>query len=84
MKLLPDTEISKNITQEIIIDQILDNDGDDSTNGLNQEYDRTTFGMYWSSTERNFERAWAYKALSGDSSHFSKDDTYRVRAIRAF
>ena len=71
-------------SQEIIIDQVLDNDGDDTTNGLNQEYDRTTFGMYWSSTERNFERAWAYKALSGDSSHFDKEDTYRVRAVRAF
>jgi hypothetical protein len=71
-------------SQEILIDMILDNDGDPATNGLVQEYSTPTGDIYWSSTERSNDRAWAYKATSGDASHYTKDNLYRIRAIRAF
>ena len=37
-------------SQDILIDQILDNDGNGSTNGFSQEYIAPTYGIYWSST----------------------------------
>lgn len=71
-------------TQELIIDQILDNDGDPNTNGLIQEKFEPTLARYWSSTEQDAEFAWMYKAASGDNSLYKKKYAYRVRAIRAF
>lgn len=71
-------------SQEILIDQILDNDGDPNTNGLIQEEFMPTLARYWSSTEQDEKNAWAQKASSGDTSSFRKADTYRVRAIRIF
>lgn len=71
-------------SQELIIDQILDNDGDPNTNGLVQEKRMPTRGKYWSSTEHDTERAWAYKAPSGDTSEISKSSTFKVRAVQAF
>ena len=71
-------------SQEILIDQILDNDGDPNTNGLIQEKFEPTVARYWSSTEQDEEYAWMYKAASGDTSPYKKKYTYMVRAIRAF
>jgi len=70
--------------QEILIDRILDNDGDPDTHGLVQEYDKPTRGRYWSSTEEGPKEAWGHKSSSGDTSHLPKTRTQRVRAIRAF
>jgi len=71
-------------TQELIIDQILDNDGDPTTNGLVQEKTEPTLAWYWSSTEQDRDNAWVYKAGSGDSSKHDKSFPFRVRAVRAF
>lgn len=71
-------------SHEVLIDQILDNDGDPSTNGLVQEKFEPTLARYWSSTEHDNDDAWSHKASSGDTSSFLKSGTYRVRAIRAF
>ena len=71
-------------TQELIIDRILDNDGDPNTNGLVQEKTDPTWAWYWSSTEQDRDHAWVYKAASGDSSKHGKTFPFRVRAIKAF
>lgn len=71
-------------SQEILIDQILDNDGDPNTNGLIQEKFSPTNARYWSSTEQDADFAWMYKAPSGDTSPTQKSRVFRVRAIRAF
>jgi hypothetical protein len=70
---------------DILIDQILDNDGLPATNGFSQEYLAPTYGRYWSSTEgtsRSF--ACFYYFGNGYLSGTSKTSTYRVRAVRAF
>jgi len=78
------TQINANdypdIPQDIIIDSILDNDGDPSTNGFTQE----TLGGYWSSTENLSNDAWFYVFNVGYSLTTGKADPYRVRAIRSF
>jgi len=77
-------EIYLLFSQEILIDLILENDGDPNTNGLAQEHDEPTLGRYWSSTEEGAKYAWGYKSSSGDTSFFPKTRTQRVRAVRAF
>jgi len=72
-------------SQDILIDQILDNDGNGSTNGFSQEYIAPTYGRYWSSTEYNSGFACAYNFSHGYLSYGDhKGVTYRVRAVRAF
>lgn len=71
-------------SQDILIDQILDNDGDPSTNGFSQEYISPTYGRYWSSTEHHSLSAWSYYFYNGYSSNYYKNYAYRVRAVRAF
>jgi hypothetical protein len=39
---------------------------------------------YWSSTESDTKNAWRQKVSNGDQSYSYKDDTYSVRAVRAF
>ncbi len=69
--------------QDILIDQILDNDGDITTHGFSQEYD-LLHGRYWSSTEYTENQAWRYHFGYGSSEFNNKNYTSRVRAIRAF
>ena len=71
-------------SQDVLIDQILDNDGNPATNGFSQEYTTPTFSRYWSSSERNYLLAWSYGFNEGTSSSSNKNGTYKVRAIRAF
>ena len=71
-------------SQDILIDQVLDNDGDGTTNGFSQEYLAPTYGRYWSSTEDSGNFAWGYYFFTGNSDNSLKDYTYRVRAVRAF
>jgi len=61
------------------INSILENDGDDSTNGLD-----TTGGVYWTSTEFAANQAYDYSVISGVIIDDNKTSSYRVRAIRAF
>ncbi len=71
-------------SQDILIDQILDNDGDPSTNGFSQEYISPTYGRYWSSTEYSSSYARQYVFSTGYLYYENKYNTYRVRAVRAF
>jgi len=71
-------------SQDILIDQILDNDGNGATNGFSQEYVAPTYGRYWNSTEFSSTNAWYCNFINGYSTNISKSDTYRVRAVRAF
>lgn len=71
-------------SQDILIDKILDNDGDANTNGFSQEYTHPTYGRYWSSTENLNNYACGYYFLYSYSYFYYKGFTYRVRAVRAF
>lgn len=72
-------------SQDFLIDNILDNDGDDTTNGFIQELDGTGADTrYWSSTEFANDGAWYYVFKKGSSTVNSKGQFCRVRAIRAF
>jgi hypothetical protein len=72
-------------SQDVIIDLILDNDGDPSTNGFSQEDQTDPYGNYWSSTESLDNESWSYNFGEGKSSFFSnKFLAQKVRAIRAF
>ena len=67
-----------------LINKILENDGNASTNGFNAEYVSPTYGCYWSSTETNHYIAWTYNFYDGNPSTKDKSNPYRVRAVRAF
>ena len=72
-------------SQDILINQILDNDGDESTNGFSQEFDAPIYGGYWSSTENNSLNMILFCSFcTNTASNGSKDAAYRVRAIRIF
>ena len=73
-------------SRDILIDQILDNDGDPDTNGFKQELIGPTYGFYWSSTEDDATHSWYYKFDDGNSKNaVNKQDTpLSVRAVRPF
>jgi hypothetical protein len=71
-------------SQDILLDQILDNDGDPNTNGFTQETVAPTFGRYWSSSQDDSNDAWYYYFRPGYSLNTLKGSTYRVRAVRSF
>ncbi len=71
-------------SQDILIDQILDNDGNGTTNGFAQENIAPTYGSYWSSTENSDNTAWVYYFANGYSIGSNKNYACRVRAVRAF
>ncbi len=62
--------------KDILINQILDNDGDATTNGFSSRY--------WSSTEYSANFAWEYRFNNDHYDDKYKNSTSRVRAIRAF
>jgi len=72
------------VGQDYLIDYILDNDGNSSTNGFTQEYNTTTNGQYWGSTEFGNDSAWVYRFYSTNSNVSTKSDNRRVRAVRSF
>jgi hypothetical protein len=72
-------------SQDVLIDQVLDNDGNSTTNGFTQEYLAPTFSRYWSSTEYGATSfAWCYDFSSGVSSYNCKYNKCLVRAVRKF
>ncbi|MFC2138862.1 hypothetical protein ACFLTE_11860, partial [Bacteroidota bacterium] len=76
-------ELSLLASQDILIDYLLDNDGDDTTIGFSQEYIASTYGGYWSSTECDDNNlAWGYTFRG--VYFLNKLSSLRVRAIRAF
>ena len=77
-------EMSLLANNDIAIDRILDNDSDPNTNGLNQEYITPTNGIYWCSLEFSNNSAWFYFMGTSTSNVTSKENTYRIRAIREF
>jgi len=60
-----------------LINKILENDGNTSTNGLGHL-------IYWSSTETANTTVWLYNFFYGNASNLNKINTYRVRAVRVF
>ncbi len=67
----------------VAINNILANDGNSATNGLNIS-NSSPYGYYWSSTENGNDYAWYLSLLYGNMSNGSKSNTCRVRAVRAF
>jgi len=59
------------------VQKALTNDGDASTTLLERV-------NYWSSSERNATDGWSYYFGSGYQNHLSKNNTFYVRAVRAF
>lgn len=70
--------------QDILINQILNNDGDSGTSGFAEENIAPTYGRYWSSTEFSITRSSYYNFTISSSSTKEKDKHYSVRAIRSF
>jgi len=70
--------------QDVIIDKILDNDGDPNTNGFTQEYDNPTNGTYWSSSESSYKSGCYFQFFYNASNSYYKYTKYKVRAIRAY
>ena len=78
LELLGDTRVA--------INNILANDGNSATNGLNLS-NSSPYGYYWSSTEYSNNDAWNMEICYGEmdaGDDYGKDATYRVRAVRAF
>lgn len=73
-------------SQDVLIDQILDNDGNPNTNGFFQETNPLTFAnaVYWSSTDDGSTSAWLFNIAQDYSIPNPKQLIARVRAIRAF
>ena len=67
----------------VAINNILANDGDGATNGLNLS-NSSPYGYYWSSTEYSNNYAWYLSLRGGYVGNGYKHYTYRVRAVRAF
>ena len=82
---LPSTlELREMDNSILIINNVLANDGDVTTNSFHLEYTPPTYGRYWSSTETTNNYSWVYDFNSGYCASIFKDHTYRVRAVRAF
>ena len=79
-------ELSLLFHQDVMVDEVLDNDGNPSTLGLTQEYYTFNQGYYWSSTEvsDNVDGAYSFYPIYGVQNHDGKLDSYRVRCIRKF
>ncbi len=84
---LPSTrELYLLCSQDIIIDKILDEDGDETTVGFTQAFQPPTQGRYWSSTQLYLDPSYAWHFLFGygSTTYASKSNPFKVRAIRAF
>lgn len=73
-------------SQDILIDQILDNDGNPATKGFIQETNQLLFtnAVYWSSTDDGSTNAWLFNIAQDYCIPNPKELVGRVRAIRAF
>jgi len=77
-------EIKLIIQNDILIDSILDNDGDSLTHGFTQEYSAVTRGVYWTSLQLDANNGMIYYFTAYPFTLGPKDRLYSVRAIRAF
>ena len=72
------------VSQDFLVDYILDNDGKESTTGFTQENTDPTIGCYWSSTEAHDNIVYYYTFLGARIQATEKQYTFKVRAIRSF
>jgi len=80
-----DRELILLFSLDILIDQVLDNDGNPNTKGLIQELDPDLSDTeYWSSTDDGATNAWIFSPATNNASPYPKQLDARVRAIRAF
>ena len=78
-------ELGKMYQAILTINNILANDGDDTTNPLHPEFVFPIFGSYWSSREHTVTHALGFDFLGGVvASPRSKSLASGVRAVRAF
>lgn len=70
-------------SSSLIIYNVLANDGDPNTNGLNTSR-KSPYDYYWSSSECNYYYAWTLRLRTGNMDDYCKYLTCRVRAVRAF
>jgi hypothetical protein len=69
---------------DLLIDDMLDNDGDPNTNGFRQEFASPVAGVYWTSTAFSPDAAFVYRFLEGRLETNTKEVSRGVRAVRAF
>lgn len=72
------------ISQNVVINFILNNDNDINTNGFPVVKTSPTYGCYWSSKEDGINNVYYYNALLHENGAGQKNKTCRVRAIRKF
>lgn len=72
------------VSQDFLLDYILDNDNNENTNGFTQENLDPTIGCYWSSTEAHDNIVYYYTFLGARIQATEKQYTFKVRAIRSF
>jgi len=77
-------ELSMLFQTDAIMDDVLDNDGDAATNGLNQNFAAPFFSRYWSSSEYDNNEAFVFLSYYGYTQRFTKLSVCGVRAIRKF
>lgn len=77
-------EIKLIIEHDILIDDILDNDGNPLTSGFTQEYTSVTKGSYWTSQQIAPDRGEMFAFLGYPYLQHLKSRLFSVRAIRTF
>lgn len=77
-------ELNMMFQVDAIMDDILDNDGDPSTNGLRQQSSTPIGGRYWSSTEQSSSYAYCFISYLNYNQQFTKLSVAGVRAVRKF
>lgn len=78
------SELELLVFQYHIINEILTNDSDPTTNGFILSETYPNYSRYWSSTELNSVTVWCYNFYYRTLKFYSKRDEYNVRAIRKF
>jgi hypothetical protein len=77
-------ELNMLFSVDAVMDDILDNDGDPTTNGLRQESNSPFAGRYWSSTESSSSYAYCFLSYLNYNQQFTKLSVAGVRAVRKF
>ena len=78
-------ELMMLLSYDVVIDYVLDNDGDPLTNGFYQEPSMLYSPYYWSSTEdANPNNALIFDFSLMNSRYEDKNNTFKVRCIRRF
>jgi hypothetical protein len=77
-------ELAMLFNYDAVLNDLLENDGDPSTHGLNSRFVSPFFSRYWSSTEYDNDEALHFLGINSYVQRFSKSGVCGVRAVRKF